>query len=993
MRQKLYPKERFPDGHPELATSLNNLGGVVQALGQPAKALPHYEQALAMNKKLYPKKRFPKGHPELAHSLNNLGGVREALGQPAKALPHYEQALAMRQKLYPKERFPDGHPQLAHSLNNLGGVLRALGQPAKALLHYEQALAMFQKLYPMERFPNGHPELATNLNNLGGVLEALGQPAKALPHYEQTLAMFQKLYPRERFPNGHPHLATSLNNLASVLQFLGQPAKALPHSEQALAMRQKLYPKERFPDGHPELATSLNNLGGVLEALGQPAKALPHYEQALAMRQKLYPKERFPDGHPELATSLNNLGSVLRSLGQPAKALPHSAQALAMRQKLYPKERFPDGHPELAHSLNNLGFVLRALGQPAKALPPYEEALAMCQGLYPKERFPDGHPHLAQSLSDLGGVLEALAQPVKALPRLEQAVAMYGRLTERDVAGAPEGQALALLASLPRTRDGYLSLALRLPRTAAASYQPVWAGRAAVLRLLLRRHQAAQVARLRSADARRKWQQLAEARREVRRLLLEPGRDPAARDRLLAQSQQDQERLERQLAGLVPELEEHRRLALLGPNDLATALPDRSAFVDLLRCAHFEKAKFTGWRYLAFVVTAGPRIRRVDLGDAEAIDAAVASWRRSIDRREASAAPARLRELVWDKVERLLPEGTSTVYLCPDGELTRLPYAALAGRKAGTVLLEDYTLAVVPAGFWLLHQLRQPKARESAKEALLAVGAVEFGKAPAGKKGYEPLPETGRELKRVQEAFAAPAEGCLRGGKATTVAVLHRLPNATVAHLATHGYFDQDALLAEHRRATEQRKRWTFQESGTQRAGLGAANPLGYVGLALAGASDPSKADRGGVITGLDLLELDLSKLRLCVLSACESGLGEWTEHGGVAGLQRAFHLAGCRNVVGSLWPVNDAATAALMAQFYHELRVNKRTPLEALRQAQLTIYRHPERIPDLAGERGRPALEKAAKLGSAPAARPAGKAKTADTKLWAAFVLSGVGD
>jgi CHAT domain-containing protein len=147
------------------------------------------------------------------------------------------------------------------------------------------------------------------------------------------------------------------------------------------------------------------------------------------------------------------------------------------------------------------------------------------------------------------------------------------------------------------------------------------------------------------------------------------------------------------------------------------------------------------------------------------------------------------------------------------------------------------------------------------------------------------------------------------------------------------------------------------------------------------------------MITGLDLLDLDLSKLRLCVLSACESGLGEWTEHGGVAGLQRAFHLAGCRNVVGALWPVNDAATAALMTQFYHELRVNKRTPLEALRQAQLTIYRHPEHIPALAGERGRPALEKAAKLGSAPAPRDAGKAKTADVKLWAAFVLSGVGD
>jgi hypothetical protein len=61
---------------------------------------------------------------------------------------------------------------------------------------------------------------------------------------------------------------------------------------------------------------------------------------------------------------------------------------------------------------------------------------------------------------------------------------------------------------------------------------------------------------------------------------------------------------------------------------------------------------------------------------------------------------------------------------------------------------------------------------------------------------------------------------------------------------------------------------------------------------------------------------------------------------------------------------------------------------------AQLTIYRHPERIPELAGERGRPAQEKASQLGSARTDPPEPKPKPqrADTKLWAAFVLSGVG-
>jgi CHAT domain-containing protein len=104
--------------------------------------------------------------------------------------------------------------------------------------------------------------------------------------------------------------------------------------------------------------------------------------------------------------------------------------------------------------------------------------------------------------------------------------------------------------------------------------------------------------------------------------------------------------------------------------------------------------------------------------------------------------------------------------------------------------------------------------------------------------------------------------------------------------------------------------------------------------------------------------------------------------------LQVAFHLAGCPNVVASLWKVNDAATAALMTKFYHELWVNKKPPIEALREAQLTIYRHPELIPALAGEHGRPELDKAITASVEASARR----DRADTRLWAAFVLSGVG-
>ena len=74
------------------------------------------------------------------------------------------------------------------------------------------------------------------------------------------------------------------------------------------------------------------------------------------------------------------------------------------------------------------------------------------------------------------------------------------------------------------------------------------------------------------------------------------------------------------------------------------------------------------------------------------------------------------------------------------------------------------------------------------------------------------------------------------------------------------------------------------------------------------------------ILTAEAIAGLDLQRLELAVLSACETGLGEVAAGEGVFGLQRAFHQAGCRNVVASLWTMDDQATTVLMRLFYEEL-------------------------------------------------------------------------
>jgi CHAT domain-containing protein len=136
------------------------------------------------------------------------------------------------------------------------------------------------------------------------------------------------------------------------------------------------------------------------------------------------------------------------------------------------------------------------------------------------------------------------------------------------------------------------------------------------------------------------------------------------------------------------------------------------------------------------------------------------------------------------------------------------------------------------------------------------------------------------------------------------------------------------------------------------------------------------------------LVNLDLSGLELAVLSSCETGLGDVADGEGTFGLQRAFHLAGTRDVVASLWKVPDQSTGALMALFYRNLWEMDLPPVEALRQAQLEIYRRPDKIAALAKD-FRGGLEEVPGSGEEVKPNKDGKAYP---RLCAAFTLSGPG-
>jgi CHAT domain-containing protein len=88
----------------------------------------------------------------------------------------------------------------------------------------------------------------------------------------------------------------------------------------------------------------------------------------------------------------------------------------------------------------------------------------------------------------------------------------------------------------------------------------------------------------------------------------------------------------------------------------------------------------------------------------------------------------------------------------------------------------------------------------------------------------------------------------------------------------------------------------------------------------------------------------DIYNLRLgadlVVLSACRTALGQEVKGEGLIGLTRGFLHAGAPRVVATLWEIDDRTTAEAMKRFYEGMFARGERPAQALRSAQLALWR-----------------------------------------------------
>ncbi len=338
--------------------------------------------------------------------------------------------------------------------------------------------------------------------------------------------------------------------------------------------------------------------------------------------------------------------------------------------------------------------------------------------------------------------------------------------------------------------------------------------------------------------------------------------------------------------------------------------------------------------------------------------------------------------LIWKPIEQHLT-GIKTIYYAPTGELNNIPFAALyeqtskeqsrsteltdtRGLKTNTgqeniesntpFLLDRYQLHQLTSTRYLAMGLRT-KSNEPTRNSIVVVGGVNYDYLPgirsngnnspttagavrtssSGTSKLEFLPGSQTEAQRI-EVLVTGSQWKVRSliqdeASEETLIKLEGKEAPGILHIATHGYaFDEPVVNDTADSKNIARIGYRYNPNPMVRSGIILAGGnwawLGSDTLTKLGAS------QNGILTALEVSQLNLRKTKLVVLSACQTGLGKIEGSEGTFGLKRGFKLAGVEQIIVSLWAVPDKETMELMTEFYEDL-VKTLNPVFSFEHAQ----------------------------------------------------------
>lgn len=931
-------------------------GKLQEALGPANESLVLREQVLGA------------GDPSVAVTMNNVGFFLDALGDHEKARERFRRAQNIWVQSIGAE-----HQLVGESLNNLAASFQRDGYYDEAEPLLKRALDIFNQVYGTD-----NPSYARTLGNLAKLYQSQGRYDESLPLMEESAAIRKRVLGDDSLP-----YANSLNTLADSYQLMGDFDKAERALEAALQIVRREHGEGSLP--HITLLLSLsecfNKANQLDESLALAQTAYDHSAQSLGefhpislqclekIAKLLIKLGKTDQALDQLASQTEAIQELGDSVSKEAKQSLFSSYAGALFYardydraiQIYLENNDEDDSwisssiSRQASRFEFLGSAYQASGQFKSALENFERLfelrLQTAQSLLP-----------TLSASEIEGWLDEFEFGVDSLlslrcPALQEdrttAIAINDQKAYEYVWQVKQlGPRLRVLAS--SVSDAGLARELASLRQELAN-------------LVTRSSVTNSETPIDPADTLQRIARLTEKKEALERDLARQSPVEGVRLKMKQATLSD---LAKNLPPDVAVIDFFRRREVF-PNPQSENTSKPSPRTQPLM-AHFV--------YDAFVIRRSAQdddtVVWIPLGDASQIDQAIDSWRKIVldgdgTRGLASRskrvkvipddlAPPTIERLVWKPIEHLVKDCRTLVFI-PDGELHRFPFAAIAGDSPGEYLIDRYDIATADSAPALTVALSHPleglnsAGSDKSNQVATLVGNVDYSnrvmkdeavlamderassaadkatpKATAnqgrGGQQWAPLPGTKRELDAIHEVLS-PTHNVQRldSGNATENAFTNAVERSTIVHVASHGFFERGDNI--YRINLRQSKLVESRIAG-KRGTVAKRNPLLLTGIVFAGANLGAVKDERGVETAVDgyltaeeILQIDLTKTELAVLSACDTGLGEIAGGAGLQGLRSALHRAGARRVVASLWEVPDEATADLMVGFYRRLQ------------------------------------------------------------------------
>lgn len=903
--------------HENYLTILNDLGTAYWKAKDFNRAEKILAQSLTLKSEVY-----PKNDKEVILSMSNLAGfyAERGLWQQSKTL--YQQILSSDPRLIPDiyvtaaqnlvslydmNQQPDSANLMLHRIERLNFI------PVNSFLAFQHKFYRARVNRKLQKYQEAGRDLEAVLVSLAErqepelkelyvqSLQEQGILFLETGSYSRAERILLDAYQKVTAEMNRDFLLTELsNNLAQVYDKLNIYDKALDYYQESLRRCTTSYAKNSLP-----CVILQNNIAGVYLKQDNIQQAIENYRTVIAEFEKL-----LSPTDPLYITALNNVATAHRKNNQPDVA----QQYLGKAQRLLANNG-ADRSDLAATIYNNIAVINTAQGDYDKAAKHYENAYEIKKAIYG-----DNSVLLLDLISNLAVTYWALNKPQLSIPLFKKSMQLATRQVTYVFPNLNEREQVQFYQKLKEDFERFNTIAIQWAGNDSELLAQMFQNRTIIKSLQFFTHQRRNnhIGAKNDAELNDLVLKLKDCRDRLGHLYQLPLNQLGAGSEITG--------LEKQVDLLEKTISLRTSEVLYGDNmtaeeirwqSLVARLQPDEAIVEMVRFRKYDrhssrKKDYFGFAdsvyYAALILTSetttAPEL--VLFKDGANLETRYYNYYRNAIKYNVQDELSY--HFFWRPLEAKL-SGKRKIFFSSDGVYHRINVNTLRDSRSGKFLLEhaDIVYLLNPIQF----MEKKLPVKEMKRDAVLMGDPVfDMDVSKPRERSVEfnyftSLPGTQEELRAIDRLLKKHSwrSGLFLKGAATEEN-LKAVRSPGVLHLASHGFFSSEVVALN----AEAKNEFLF-----------------HSGLVLAGANQSlstgsTSFSNDGIVTAFEVMNLDLTNTQLVVLSACETGLGKIENGEGVFGLQRSFMQAGARNVLISLWKVDDQATRDLMIKFYEYL-------------------------------------------------------------------------